>query len=203
MFNKNREGGQASGLILILAIVILIAGIVVYLVMKMAEPTSKPRVLATTPTATPEPVYQKQINDINFVFESAVNKGKVLSISDIVNNDQFGTSQPVNADPGGVFMQVTIGAQNEGRVNTAQDEWDIGNIIDSQGRNFIPLDSSIVGPWISSQNACNVLLRPAFEPVLCTKIYMVSDKSTGLKIVVQNKQKSKTAGSSLLDLLVK
>lgn len=204
MFKFNKSSGQASKLLLILAIVVFIAGIMIYLVMKMATPALKPVSSATPkPTATPGPVYQKQLNDINFVFESAVNRGSLLSGSDIINSNQFGAPQSVSADPGGSFLQVTIGAQNEGQANTAEGEWDIGNIVDSQGRNFIPMDNNVVGAWLSSQNACNVLLRPAFEPVLCTKIYQVSDKSTGLKITIQNKQKGKKATTSLLDLVVK
>lgn len=203
MFKFNKQEGQASKLLLILGVVILIAGVMVYLVMKMATPTAKPTVtpvVKSTPTPTPGLTFQKQLNDINFVFESVVNRGSALTASQITNTDQFGLSQSVTADPGGSFLQVIIGAQNEGQTNTAQGEWDIGNIVDSKGRNFIPMDNSIVGPWLSSQNACSALLRPAFEPVLCTKIYQVSDISTGLKINVLNKQKGKKAMSFLLDL---
>ena len=76
----NKEAGQASKLFLVLAIVILIAGVMVYLVMKMATPTLKPTVSTIKPTSTPTPgpVYQKQINDINFVSWYCDNSDKKL-----------------------------------------------------------------------------------------------------------------------------
>lgn len=219
--NINKESGQASRLLLILAIVVLIAGIIVYLVVKMATPVAKtPVVSLPAPISnTPSLVFQKQINDIQFIFQTATNKGNVLTTSEIINSapvvqieeNQNGPIQNINATSGGKFIQVTVGAQNEGLANIDAGSWDIGNVVDSQGRNFVPLDPSVDAPWISASNSCGALLLPAFDPVPCTKIYEISNKSTGLKITIENLEKStknaaqiktKVASTSLIDIKV-
>jgi hypothetical protein len=207
----NKESGQASRALLVLAIVVLVAVIIVYLIMRMAQKPPEPSI---SKTAIPLPVYEQNLGNIRFVFESAIDWGNVLSASNIINS-QYISSYSHNKDllvdnPGAKFIQVTVGAQNVGTENTIQNAWEIENIVDSKGRNFVPLDINQVNPWLPNPNLCGTLLKPAFDPTPCVRIYEVSKESTGLKIRVET-GKNNTAVSSntngnlsfLLDLIVK
>ena len=96
-----------------------------------------------------------------------------------------------------------------GLENIAERSWDIENIVDSQGREFVPLDYN-ANPWLPDPNLCGTLLKPAFDPTPCIKIYEVSKVSAGLKIRVitgkgndQNNFSSKNFDKGLIDLIVK
>lgn len=212
-FNKSSpagQAGQASRLLLVLAVVVLVAVIIVYLVMKMATPAPKP-VVPVTPTV-PLPVYEQTLGNIRFVYLSALDKGNVLRASEITNTQYAYASQkdlPID-NLGAKFIKVTIGAQNVGTQNTEQNAWDIENIVDSQGREFVPLQGYTVQPWFPFPDLCGVLLKPAFDPTPCTKIYEVSKQSSGLKIRVRtgknnaaNNLASGKIDSFLIDLIVK
>lgn len=204
--NFNKEAGQASRMLLVLAVIVLVAVIIVFLVMKMATKPPAPAVKNPANVA-PLPVYEKQLGNIDFIFLSAANRGNTLKAADIVNT-QYSYSQKDLVTPE-EYIQVTIGAQNEGTVNTEQGAWDIGDIVDSQGRHFVADDQFLVAPWLPAANACGALLKPAFQPASCVKIYEVSKKSTGLKITVKTGQgntasnfSSGKTDSYLLDLIV-
>ena len=207
----NKQAGQASRILLILAVVVLVAAIIVYLVMKMATPPAPPPV-PTTPEV-PLPVYEQPLGEIRFVFISALDKGSVLRASQITNK-QYSTysnlKDYVIENTGAKFIQITVGAQNIGLLNMEQNSWDIENIVDSDGRNFVPLSGYEVTPWLPNPDLCGELLKPAFNPTPCTKIYEVSKESKGLKIRVrtgkENKANNLSSGkidSYLLDLIVK
>jgi len=105
---------------------------------------------------------------------------------------------------------VTIGAQNKGTANIEERSWDIENIVDSDGRNFVPLEGYSVDPWLPISNFCGALLKPEFDPVPCTKMYEVSKKSAGLKIRVisgkdnsPNNLSSDNVDEAMIDLIVK
>jgi hypothetical protein len=156
-----------------------------------------------------QPVYEKQLGNIRFVFESAPDRGKVLRVSDITNN-QYSSSWQKDLPTIERFIEVTVGGQNMGTENTEQNAWDIENIVDSEGRNFVPMDQYVVQAWLPANNSCGALLKPAFDPLPCTKIYEVSKRSTGLKIRVKAAQNSISDNissgkveSALLDLIVK
>ncbi len=203
----NKQAGQASRLLLVLAIVILVAGIVTYLIIKMAE---KPPVPDTDPDSTiPLPVYEQTLGDVRFVFESALDKGGVLRASE-VKDGQFIYQKKdlLVSNLGAKFVRVTVGAQNVGIENTVQGAWDIENIVDSKGRNFIPLEGYEINPWLPNPDMCGAVLKPAFDPTPCTKIYEVSKESTGLRIKVLTGKDNGTISSGktnsyLLDLIVK
>jgi hypothetical protein len=205
----NKESGQASRLLLILAVVVLVAVIIVYLVMRMAEKPAQPAVPKIP--AVPQPVYEQQLGDIRLVFESALDKGNVLTASQIINNQYSYNQQDLQvSNPGAKFIAVTVGGQNKGTDNTEKGAWDIQNIVDSQGRNFVPLDGYTVAPWLPKDNLCGALLKPAFDPTPCMKIYEVSKASSGLKIRVEEGKNGKASNFSsgnvdqyLLDLIVK
>lgn len=198
----NNSSGQASRFLLILAVIVVVAAIIVFLVMKMAEQPTK---VQTEPAEEIElPVYEETLGEIKFIFESAVNKGGTLYASDIEDGSQYDKDLTTTEK----FIEVKIGAQNIGKVNLEDGSWDIENIIDSEGREFVPLDDNIVGDWLPEEDLCGTLLKPAFNPTACIKIYEVAKGSTGLKIrVLTGKDNSdeldeNDAQSALIDLIV-
>lgn len=210
--NINKQSGQASRMLLVLAVIIFVAVIIVFLVMKMATPAPKPAAPATAPVVQ-LPVYENQLGNIDFIFESALDKGTVLKKTDIINKEfqQYDQKDLDVDNPGAKFIQVTIGAENKGTLNTELNAWTVQNIVDDQKREFVPLQKYLVAPWLPNPDLCGTLLKPAFAPTPCVKIYEVSNQSTGLKIRVEtgkgNNSASDLSGgrisSSLIDLIVK
>ena len=199
------ERGQASRLLLVLAIIILVAVVIVYLVVRMAERPSSP---ITDPTETvPQFNYEQTLGDIKFVFIDSRDLGSVLRASQAKDQSYSWVKDLTTTER---FIMVTIGAQNKGKVNIPERSWDIGNIVDSEGRNFVPVDQYTAEPWMPTGNSCQTLLAPEFDPAPCTKLYKVSKISTGLKItVLAGKNNDSTSFSSgdvdeaLIDLIVK
>ena len=207
MFKFNKFSGQVSRLLLVLAIVVLVAVIITFLIMKMTERPPAPVAPATPAVAMP--VYEQTLGNVRFVFESAMDRGNSLKAS-AINNSQYASYSLKDLATTEKFIQITIGAQNTGTVNIDQNAWDIENIVDSKGRNFIPEDQYAVAPWLPVANSCGALLKPSFDPIPCTKIYEVSKESTGLKVRVRtgknNTPENLSSGkidSFLIDLIVK
>ena len=199
MFKFNKLSGQASKLLLVLAIVVLVAVIVTFLLLKMAAKPPAPKLPAGPQVVLP--VYEKTISKIKFISLTAIDRGSSLLASEVTTG-RYNVNQkdyPVS-NTGAKLIQVTVGAQNMGEENTQRGAWRVDNIIDSQGRNFVPLNSG-VNSWLPRTNQCGELLKPAFDPTLCTQIYEVSKQSTGLKVMVEVVKGG--SGSSLLDLIVK
>jgi len=200
MFKKfNKELGQVSKLLLVLAVIVLAAIVITYLVMRAATAPPPPPVDNTT---IPQPVYEQTLGDIKFIFMQARDLGSILKGSQSRNpNWQKDLSTPER------FIKITVGAQNKGLVNIKEQVWDIGNIVDSEGRNFTPLQYNI-DSWLPDPNLCGVLLKPEFEPAQCIKIYEVSKVSKGLKIQVianrkvGNEYPSDKKDTALIDLVV-
>ena len=212
---NNLQRGQISKILLILAALVLVVAIVAYLII-VANNKPKPineetKNTENTETGLPELVFEKQLGDINFIFQSARDFGPILSSFNIVNpkyvNQEFSPKSIKTTT--GRFVQVTVGAVNMGKYDTGGLTWDLLNIVDSEGRNFIPSKGYQFDPWTPQGSACGAALKPAFDPVFCTKIYEVSDESEGLKITIQNKKAaaSKTAASKaltdVLDIVLK
>jgi len=199
---KLNSSGQVSRLLLVLAIIVLVAVVITFLVLKMAEAPPKP---ASPPEQTvPQPVYLQTLGSITFTFDNAVNLGNILRGSDALR--EFSWQKDLTTTE--KFVKVTIGAQNIGKENIQERSWDIGNIIDSEGRIFVPVEGYTVSPWLDDPNLCGTLLKPAFQPTPCSKIYEVSKKSTGLKVSViagkdntANNFSSGKIDESLIDLI--
>jgi hypothetical protein len=207
---KYNQSGQTSRILLVLAAVILVAVIIVYLVMRMATPAPKPVTEEPGINEVPLPVYETRLGDIRFVFMSAINRGSILSAAEVIDSKYYNKKDLPISNPGAKFIQVTVGAQNKGTENIPEKSWDIENVVDSEGRNFVPLDSNSTEQWVPINNSCQILLKPAFDPAPCTKIYEVSKQSTGLKIRVitgkdnnPNNFGSNKVDSFLIDLIVK
>ncbi len=205
---SRKSSGQVSRLLLILAVIVLVAAIITYLVMKMVQPAPRKTPPQQNQTTINQPVFEKQLGDIDFTFQSALDRGNTLYASQITN-PQYSSSYQKDLTTTDRYIQVTVAAQNLGTANTDKGAWDIQNIVDSKNRQFTPDDDYTIAPWMPANNNCGALLRPAFQPTPCTKIYEVSKSSTGLKIRVitgqnnaANNLSSGKIDSELLDLVV-
>ncbi|HQK63836.1 MAG TPA: hypothetical protein PLF16_01670 [Candidatus Staskawiczbacteria bacterium] len=176
--NHTKESGQASRLLLILAVVVLVAAIIVFLVIKMAE---KPPSPVPTNTVVNQPIYEQTLGNIKFIFESARDHGDTLYARDAVKTNYRDGSNLTTTER---FIEVKVGARNMGKVNMEKGSWDIQEIVDSEGREYVPLDGNYIRPWLPEDDLCGTLLKPAFNPTPCIKIYEVSREATGLKIRV-------------------
>jgi len=202
----NKQTGQVSRLLLVLAIIVLVAVVIVYLVMRMAErPPAPPS--GTPDDTVPQFNYERTLGNTKFVFIDSRDLGSVLTPA-MAKKQTYGTKSSVRTTER--FIIVTIGAQNKGKVNIDERSWDIGDIVDSEGRRFIATKEYTIDNWIPDESDCGALLKPEFDPTPCIKIYEVSKISTGLKITVMTgKDNSKSNFSSgdfeeaMIDLIVR
>ncbi len=174
---KNNQSGSISRGLIIIAVVVLLAivfvyGIIKYTANRKAQQVSKAEAEKTA-NEPPKPVYDLTLGDTRFLFDSAVDLGPVIKAETTYQQDLTTTER---------FIQVSVRAQNKGKIDTMAYSWDIGNIIDSNGRNFIPDDNAYY--FLPRPNLCGAVLKPEFEPTPCVKIYEVSKVSTHLKIEV-------------------
>jgi hypothetical protein len=190
-------------MLLALAIVIFVAIIIAYMVVKSTERPALPAQQQGETPEVPKPVYEAVVNDIKITFQEAIDLGSVLRGS-LSNNSKYEKDLTSTER----FIIVTIGAQNKGKEDTPGRVWDLGNIIDSEGRNFIP-SGYIAKAWLPEENLCGEVLKPEFDPLSCTKIYEVAKVSKGLKVEVLTSEKEGEGkyGSNkevlLLDLILK
>ena len=196
------QRGQVSRLLLVLGIIIFVAVVIVFIVMRAASAPAPP--VIDEPVG-PKAVYEEQLGDVKFTFIEARDMGKILPGSKSRNPDwqkDLTTTEK--------FVIVTIGAQNKGKENIPQRVWDIGNIIDSEGRNYEDL-GQIANSWQPDPNLCSAILKPEFAALPCIKVYEVSRISAGLKIVVSAQLKEsdgrystneKEQETALIDLIV-
>jgi hypothetical protein len=175
----NASAGQASRVIIILAVVVLIMSGVVYGITRYA--LSRGAAKPVSSTEIPQPVYDATIGDIKFTVDSARNMGSVLA----GKASRFPNAQPdiVTTEK---FIKVTVKAQNKGKNDTVQYTWDLGNIVDSEGRNFVPITEKAYS-WVPFPDMCGAALKPEFEPSPCVRYYEVSKASEGLKLQVMSK----------------
>lgn len=195
------EAGQVSRLLLVLAIIIFVAVIIVFVVLRATTAPPKP---TTGEPIGPKIIYEATLGDIKFTFQESRDMGKTLFGSE----SRFPDWQK-NLTTTEKFIMVKIGAQNKGKNNIPERVWDIKNIVDSEGRNYLPIDN-MANSWLPDPNLCGALLKPEFAATSCVRIYEVSKVSTGLKINI-SAQKKDGAGYSygekdqeivLLDLIV-
>ncbi len=190
---SSTESGQISRILIISAVILLVIIVIVYGVIKFFS-TNKSQVsktdnsLVVTPAETPKLIYEYMIGDIKFLIQSSENLGNILESQLSYENDLTTTEK---------FIKVVIGAQNKGKNNIAQYSWEIGDIVDSEGRNFISINDRAYS-WLPKPDLCGALLKPEFEPIPCVKYYEVSKVSTNLRIVVKVTQPKKE--ETFLDL---
>ncbi len=194
----NKQSGLASQTIIVLVVVLLIVGIGAYAITKFATSKKASSVAPVTSLVEiPKPVYETQIGDIKFVLQSVKNMGNILT-SKSSSNPGY-QSNLVTTEK---FIKVTVSAQNKGKNNTTQSAWDLGKIIDSEARNFLPITYR-ADSWLPQPDLCGTLLKPEFEPTTCVRYYEVSKVSQGLKleVMVQSEDSSKMQ-KKLIDLYI-
>ncbi len=187
----NYASGWVSRTLIILAIVVFIAILIVFFAIKFASNASKSKNGANDVDAQ-KPVYEVTFGDVRFIFESAQNLGSVLkgSLANSAYQQDVTTTEK--------FIRVIIRAQNKGKMNLPKFNWDIGSVIDSDGRIFPPSDQ--VFYFLPRPDTCGETLKPEFEPIPCTKIYEVSKVSNKLKIEVISTDQSGKRKAEYLDL---
>jgi hypothetical protein len=197
MFKKiNPSSGKASSILLILAVMLLVLIVGVFLFVKFGA-TKKSDATATdtqVQEGPPPPVYETQVGDIKFVFQLAQDLGNRLKSPYSYQKDLTTTER---------FIKVTIGAQNKGKNATVQGAWDVGNIVDSEGRNFVDITTQAYFYLPSSENHCGDILKPEFDLTPCTKLYEVSKESTALKVRVHANGAATGDKGDLLDIDIK
>jgi hypothetical protein len=180
------SSGKISTILLILAAILVVVIIVVFVVIRITGvKNTNTNNGGTTQNGgviePPKPVYEATISDIRFIVESAQDLGNTLKSKTLYQQELTTTEK---------FIKVVIGVQNKGKTNTPGYVWDVGNIVDSDGRNFVSInDKAYV--FLPNPNLCGALLKPEFDPVPCVKFYEVSKASTKLKIQVNT-----TSGTS-------
>jgi hypothetical protein len=173
-----KSRGQVAKIILVLAIIVLIALGIAFFVMRKNVKTP---VKSSADNLPPPPVYNIKVSNVNFTLMDNVDLGDTL-LGKESRKPKFQEDLKTTER----FIQVTIGAQNAGKADTKKGIWDVGNIIDDQGRNFIPEATTTIANWLAEDHLhdCGSILKPIFTPTPCIKIYPVAKGSTGLKIQV-------------------
>ena len=190
---QNLESGQASRILIVLIVIVFIVIIAVYGITKFIsfqksknlEPENKS---GTGVSEIPKPVHEATLENTKFIIESYKDLGNTLKSPTAYESDLTTTER---------FIKVTIGAQNKGKNNIAQYSWDVGNIVDSDGRNFVSINDKAYA-YLPKPDLCGALLKPEFKPVPCVKYYEVSKSSKNLKVVVKITEPKKQ--ETLLDL---
>ncbi len=154
----------------------------VFVVLKInATKKSAATAANTKPTTTtnqpPAPVYEVTVGDVDFTIISAQNLGSVIKSKNPQYQPDITTTEK--------FIKVVIGAQNKSKVNTSQTSWATGNIVDSDGRNFININDKAYY-FLPNPNLCGAVLKPDFTPTPCVTYFEVSKASTGLKMEVND-----------------
>ncbi len=173
----NKQSGQISKVLLALAVVTLIIIVIIYLAIRIGSSRNSQKSNlqdSSNNNEPPKPVYETQIGDIKFSVESAIDLGNIIKSHSSFQKDLKTTEK---------FIWVVVGAQNKGKNNLVQYTWDLGNIVDSDGRNFVPITDQAYF-WLPQPDLCGALLKPEFDPIPCTRIYEVSKVSTKLQIQV-------------------
>ena len=186
MKKLNISRGAASSIILVLGIALLLVVVVVFVVIKVnASKTADGSLDKNSEAISTGPVYDTNAGDVRFLVVSATDLGNVLHIQNprnMLGLQDTRYDEPITTTE--KFIKVVIGAQNKGKLNIPKDIWEVENIVDSDGRNFVPIDAEgYVG--LPDPDLCGSLIKPEFEPTPCVKIYEVSKASTGLKVKVK------------------
>ena len=192
---KTNQSGEISKILIIIAVVVFVLIIIVFSLIRLArrEPSTNTQTENEIETEIPAPEYEVTMQDTRLLFISAEDLGSVLTSETSSYQKPLVTTEK--------FIKVTIGAQNKGKVNLAQGSWVVGNIVDSEGRNFIPVTQAYY--FLPQPNLCGATLKPEFEPTPCTKIYEVSKASENLKITLTATGVGGKKESALIDLDVK
>jgi len=190
---KNQKSlGQISPVILILigGVIVSMVIIAVFFIIQKPTPTVSEKEIKPK-----EPVLETNLGDIKIKLIKAEEIGDVLLGSESKN--PITTKDVTTTEK---FIKVTVSAENIGKIETSYGSWDIGEIVDSEGRKFPYFER--LNPWLPAENGCRSSLKPGFNPIFCTKIYEVAKISKDLKVnLTSNKFKVGSIGTeSFIDL---
>jgi len=171
-----QKGASALIIIGVVLVAIIIVAVAVKLLMGPAEEPEEEK----EPEES-KPQYEVTIGNVKYLFEQAIDEGGVLEKEDGNFEDW---RDPYDAKSTDKIIKVTIKARNVGKVNINGRSWNVGEMVDSEGRIFEPERQADFRPWLPENNKCNVLLKPGFTPSSCTKIYEVAEVSKDLKVRV-------------------
>lgn len=175
--NRNKSLGEIPKGVLILGAIIIIIVVIAIIFWGIRKTARTSPQLEASPTPTPMPVYEVVLGNVKFNFIETEDLGNVLKGKDSIYPDWQKDLTTTER-----FIKVVIGATNIGKEYVKEYSWDVGEMIDKEGRKFYPVKQA--RPWLPPDNQCGVLLKPAFVPRECTKIYEVSKLSSGFKIRV-------------------
>ncbi len=194
-----KSPGQASRTLIILIFVILCAGLLVYVGLKLAggkpaipvNDTASGAADAVPQVVVPPKVYDFQLEDIKVTMQSAVNLGNILYTNPNGDNAVKTTEK---------FILVSVIAENIGKTDTGQSMWDLGNMVDSDGRVFGPADYRAQDYMRRFNSACGAPMKPGFTPTPCVRLYEVAKISHGLKLEVRISDRTGKQTVEQLDL---
>jgi len=188
----NFSSGLASKTLVIIGIIGLILVIAVYVAITVAVSRQQVDQEEEVLQGPPQPVYEATVGPVRFIVQEARDLGSVLPSLQSYNPNLTTTER---------FIRVTIGAQNKGKTNLPLYSWDVGNITDSEGRNFVSINDRAFG-FVPQPDTCGALLKPEFSPVPCVKLYEVSRASTDMKVTVRYLDQNNRRQEQTLDLIV-
>ena len=197
-FHTSTQSGQIqiSKILIVVAVVVLVLIIAVYGVtsfLGIRQPTGsqtgeESQMPETEPIEPPKPVYDTQLGDVRFLLLSAEDLGNIIKSTSQYEQDLKTTEK---------FIRVAVGAQNKGKSDLKGYSWDIGSIVDSEGRNFVSINDRFYYR-LPKPDLCGAILKPEFEPLPCLRYYEVSKISTNLKVIIR--ALTPEAKESFLDL---
>jgi hypothetical protein len=179
-FSSLLKPGNKKQLYILGGLVVFSIIFIIIISMVLIKPSSPPTSLEPK---VKEPVYEITLGSINFHLEEAKDLGDILEISEIKRQ----VSRPEAVSTTEKYVEVTIKARNMGKETIKIGNWEIRELVDSQGRIF--QYSRELLPWISIDNNCGAELKPGFAPSLCTAIYEVAKVATGLQVRVKSGSK--------------
>lgn len=179
-----------------MAVVILLVTVVVYVALRAANTRKVEQASdngADNGQKAPKLVHEAIIGDVKFELESSTNMGSVLE----ADTARAGYQEDITTTDR--FVKVVVTAQNKGKVNTEQGMWSVGNVVDSEGRNFLNINNKAFY-FLPQPDLCGAVLKPEFEPTACVMFYEVSKKSKGLKVQVAAPNEKGRKQEAFLDL---
>lgn len=175
MNNKKLLGKIPPVILIIGGVVVVVVVMVIFFIISQQ----------TTPPPPPEepepkgPVTELKYKDIKVILVKTEDIGNILFGAD---SNYFGKKDVTTTEK---FIKVTVTAENTGKEETKSGDWDIGEIIDSEGRKFPYFNK--LDAWLPTGNECRKNLKPGFTPIFCTKIYEVAKISKDMKIKIKFK----------------
>ena len=188
MKNKKSSGEISPQILLLMGGIIasVVVAVIIFLVVFKKE--APPLIEEIKPKG---PVTEFKSKNIKVFLAEAEDIGNILLGQDGRNP---GTKDVTTTER---FIKVKVFAENIGQEETTSGVWDIGEIVDNEGRKF-PYSRGLES-WFPADSQCGKNLKPGFTPVFCTRIYEVSKISEGMKIKIMIR--GKTSEEGFIDLI--